>query len=241
MSASVANIHSETGWDALADELPMVVRVMSSPATLEELAEVVGERDLVRARRRAARLVREGVIVLRGDRYEAPARMIDTDRQEGMLTSISRYVLPHVMKLANDPTDGVAIQLDLDLDEAEQEALCVGWEKSLVDELNELSDRPAESKEPHTLIVYGTSDVPPAGPPSERMIETLRRCARQRSTPELASRALLIRYDAHIGHPAEAMKIVRRAAARMDAKAPGHRYTLVYGFCANGRIDGEGR
>src|SRR5690606_39124520 len=106
MPSSVANIHSETGWDALAGELPVVVRVMSSPATLEELAEVVGEPDLVKVRRRLARLVREGVIVQRDDRYEAPARIIDSVRQEGLLTSFGLHLMPTITRLANDPSCG---------------------------------------------------------------------------------------------------------------------------------------
>lgn len=240
MSTSVANIHSETGWDALAGELPIVVRVMSSPATLEELAEVVGEPDLVKVRRRIARLVREGVIVQRDDRYEAPARIIDSVRQEGLLTSFGLHLMPTVTRLANDPSCGIALQLDLDLDEAEQEALCAGWEKELVEELNELSDRPAPAKRPYTLVVVGTSDVPPPGPPSERLIETLKRCARQRSG-DGAKRAMLMSYEAHFGHREEAEGLVRKAATRMERKGTGSSYTLIYGFCANDRRDGGSR
>lgn len=239
MSSSVAHIHSETGWDALTGELPLVVRVMSSPATLEEIADVIGEPDLVKVRRRIAKLVREGVIVQRDDRFEAPARIIESVRQEGLLTSFGLHLMPTVTRLANDPGCGIALQLDLDLDEAAQEALCAGWEKELVDELNELSDRPAPSKRPYTLVVFGTSDVPPQAPPSERLIETLKRCARQRSGKD-AKRAMLMSYEAHFGHGVEAEALVRKAAAKVEAKGPGSRYTLVYGFCVNDHRRGGG-
>lgn len=239
--SSVAKIQSETGWDALAEELPMVVRVMAGPATLEDLAEVAGEQDLVRARKRISRLVREGVVVCRNDHFEAPAKMIDTDRQEGILTTIARVVIPVLMKIRNEPKDSLCLQVDLDLDEADQEVLCADGQQGLIDDLNELSDRPAAEKQPYTLIVIGTSDVPPAGPPAERALETLRRSARQRSDPSASSRAVIRRYDAHLGHPSEAEALVRRAAEKAGAKSPGSRFTLFYGFCANERDDGEHR
>ncbi|HEY0839614.1 MAG TPA: hypothetical protein VGD74_05465, partial [Vulgatibacter sp.] len=63
-----------------------MARVMAGPATLEELAQAAGERDLVIARRRVSRLVREGLVVLLDERYQAPAKRIDFLRQEGLLS-----------------------------------------------------------------------------------------------------------------------------------------------------------
>lgn len=240
MSASIANIQSETGWDAYADEFSMVARVMAGPATLEQLAQAAGERDLVAARRRVSRLVREGFVIRREELFEAPARRVDVFRQEGMLTSIARMVLPTVVKLANDPESGVAVQIDFTLDEEGQQALCAEAEKSLVDGLNELSEDRVEPKDPYALVVFATSDVPPPGPPAERVLETLRRCVRQRSTPELSSRAMVMRCDAHLGDRAKAEELVRRAAAARAANGrAGTPFTMFFGLCASRRIDGE--
>ncbi len=241
MSPEVAKFHSETGWDALSDGLPMVVRVMSGPASLDELAEAMGERDLVVAQRKLRRLIREGIIVESGERYEAPARLIDTDRQEGLLTSIARLVMPTVTRLANDPSVGYVAQIDLDMDEAEQEAFCAAYEQDLVEALNEASEVPADERHACSWVIFGTSDVPPNLPPQQRLLETLKRCALQRSTPGVASRAMLRYSEGRYGSPATAESLIRGAAEKMKQRAAGRRYTLVYGFCANGRIDGDER
>lgn len=229
--SSVARIRSETGWDALSDAYPIIVRLLSGPATLEELAVVAGEIDLVSVRRRLARLIREGVVVQRDGRFESTVGLIDTDQQEGMLTSLSRYLLPVVMKLASDPSAGFVRQIDLDLDEGDQEALCLAGEQDLIEALNEASEVPAPTKWPYALVVIGTSMVPPPAPPEERLVETLKRCAQQRSTPELAARSMLRRYTASFGDPSAAEALVRRAAERASVGRPGKRFTAVYAFC----------
>lgn len=238
MAPNIALFKNETGWDALSDEFQMVVRVMSGPASLEEIAEVMGEKDLVAARKRVSRLVREGIVIEQGGTYQAPAKLIDSVPQEGLLTSISRHVMPIVTTLANDPSCGFVVQLDLDLDEADQEAFCKGMEQGLIEELNEESDRPGVSQQAYSMFVLGTSDVPPAAPQQERLIETLKRYARQRSNPRLASRTLLRCFTAHFGDPANAENIVRNAANRMERGGLGTRFTVVYGFCSNSRIVG---
>ncbi|AKU92189.1 hypothetical protein [Vulgatibacter incomptus] len=235
MSASVAKIYSETGWDALSGEVPIIVRVLSGAATLEELADAAGERDLVRMRKRLSRLVREGILVQQGALYEATARAFESDRQEGMLTTVARHFLPVIAKVANDPSSGFVAQVDLDLDEAEQEAFCSVGEQALLEELTALTELPAPAKEPWALVVMATSDVPPEDPTQERLMETLRRCARQRATASLAPRSVLRYLEGHFGDPGAAVELVRKAASKLGERRPGRRFSVTYTFCASPR------
>lgn len=243
MGAPVADVLSETGWDALSDGLPMVVRVLAGPCTLEEIAKDSGESDLRLVEKRLSRLVREGILVKEGERYQAPARLIKTFRQEGMITSLSRHVIPFLSQLEEEPDSCLAIQLDLALDHEEQAGLRSGVVQELVDRLNELSDRPAAERKPHTLVVLGTSDVLTAGAPRTGLLEILKRSARQRSTPDRANRAVLMCYEARFGDPEAAREAVldavrglrERGASALSATP----YTMVFGFGANARMDGE--
>jgi len=242
MEPLVADVLSETGWDALTDGHPMVVRALEGPCTLEEIALAAGERDLALVGRRLARLVREGILVRNGDHYRAAARMIQTFRQEGLISSLSRHVMPIITRLAHEPESGFAIVLDVKLDEEEQAALRSGAIKDLIDELNQLSEAPAPERTPRTLVVLGTSDVPPPGPRGDRLLEIFKRTARQRSEQERAPRAVLTCYDARFGDPEAAAALVRSFAARIEARGSSPSatpYTLVFGFGAKVQMDGE--
>jgi len=239
--SAIAKFQSETDWDVIAGEAPLLARVTSSPATLEELAEVAGEVDLVKVRRRVARLERAGVVVMKADRFEAAARTIESDRQEGMLTSISRYILPYVAGLAHDPSIGFVTQIDLDFDETEQRAFCSAGEQDLRDALDDLSSRPGTGARLHTLVLIGTSDVPSEMPGKDRLLETLKRCGRQRAMSSLADRAVLRTHTALFDDPAAAETLVRSAAAKTATRGEGKLFTVIYAFCANERVNGEGR
>lgn len=247
MGLGTTDIRSETGWDALSDGLPMVVRALAGPATLEEVASAAGEADLVVARKRLSRLVREGILVQVGDRFQAPSRLITTVRQEGLITSLSRHVLPAVTRLAAFPESGLAIQLDLELEIEEQERLRRGPVEELVKRLNELSDQHAEQRSPWLLTVYGTSDVPPPAPRGERLLETLKRSAKERSSGERAARAVLMCYEAQFGDPNAARALVEDIARGLEARTSRQRhhsqanYTLVFGFSPSGSQDGDVR
>ncbi len=232
--AAVAQVRTETAYDALQDGLSLVLRLLDGP---RDLAALAGAGDRARAQALLGRLVRAGLVREAGGRYEAVANLVHQTRQEGMVTFLSRYVLPLLTRLVREPGEGFVAQLDLDLDPEAQAGLRGGIVQALVEELNALSDEPAEKKAPCTAVVIGTSDVPPAsGEASERLLETVRRAARQRATPASRDRAVLTQYDALFGADAarRAEAAVRRAADRLAAaRATGQRpgYTIVIGFC----------
>lgn len=245
MSASVANIMSETGWDALFDGLPLMVRVLAGPSTLEEVAEAAGERELVAVQKRMARLERAGIVERQGERYLARASLIASAAQEGLVTAISRHVLPNVMRLAEEPSSGIAELLDLTLDEEEQVSLRPGPIQALIEKLNSISEAPSASTDAYTLVVVGTSDVSPAGPLPERMIATLKACAKQRSTPAHAARTVLVSYHARFGDAAGAEQAVRSTIRTLSArKSPGSdatSYSVLIGFRKQDPMNGGAR
>src|SRR5690606_19805651 len=113
---------------------------------------------------------------------------------------------------------GFAILLEVKLNEEEQAGLRGGVVNELLEELNHLSEVPAPERSPRTLVVLGTSDVPAPGPRGERLLETFKLTARQRSEQDRAQRAVLTCYDARFGDPQAAEKLVRSAAASIEAR-----------------------
>lgn len=240
---AMQQVQSETAYDALQDGLPLVLRLLSDPLPAAALAQP-GE-ELAAVTRKLERLVRAGLIRKDGERYTAVARLVHQTRQEGMVTFLSRYVLPMFTRLMREPGQGFVTQLELALGPDEQSALRGGVVQELVEELNRLSDEPAapgEAKVACTAVVLGTSDVPPQGEAGERLLETVRRCARERATPGRSERAVLTQYDALFGVATveRAEAAVRSLASRLAAERaagagtgrnerPG--YTLAIGFC----------
>lgn len=244
--APQVEIRSELTYDALVDGWSLVRRVLAQPSTLQELAVAEGEDEAVVAKRLAP-LVRGGVLRIEADRYHPVAANVHTTRLEGMVSGLSRYVLPLVTDLVQRPEHGFLVQLDLQLPATEQAGLRSGLVQQLLEELTSVSDEAAEEMRPYTAIIVGTSDVPPQAEAGDRCIETVRRCARQRSTPDAAARAVLTYYDALIGvaNAGRAEEAVRRAAARMaerqveSGKKPN--YTMVFAFGSRENAQGVGR
>jgi len=240
-----AQIRSETVYDALIDGWSLVLRVLAQPCTLQELAAHEGL-DAAVVEKRLVPIERAGIIRRAGDRFEAVASAIYTPRLEGMVSGLSRYVLPLVTQVVEKRGDTLALQLDLDLQPAEQEALRSGLVQDLLNDLHAITDEPAARRATYTAVIVGSSDVPPAGEAGERALETVRRCARQRSDPERASRAVLTYFDGLIGfeHVERAEAAVRRAASRLEHRVVHERKPAYTIFVAFGRRDagqGEGR
>jgi hypothetical protein len=245
MAPEVAEFRSETAYDALQDGLSLVVHVLSQPASVDELAAEEPAADRATVEKRLRRLERAGILKLESGKWQPVARMVVSSRQEGMVTFLSRYMLPSFVQLVREPNQGFVVQLDLVLDPEEQKALRGGLVQDLLKDLNGLSDEPGDEKKPGTLVVVGTSDVPPpAAAEDDRILETVRRCARQRTSSSEAERAVLTFYGARyaVNHLGRAEALVRSAAGKMAERvAQGRKpnYTLVIGFRADLQRAGE--
>ncbi|WP_373046497.1 hypothetical protein [Vulgatibacter sp.] len=238
MASEVAEFRSETAYDALQDGLSLVVRVLSEPASVEELV-LEGDADRATVEKRLRRLERAGILKVEDGRWQPVARMVVSSRQEGMVTFLSRYMLPSFVQLVREPNQGFIAQLDLVLDAEAQRGLRGGLVQELLKELNALSDVPGGPRRPGTLVVVGTSNVPaPAAAEDDRILETVRRCARQRTVASEAERAVLTFYSAMYAADrlGEAEALVRRAlekvaSGQVEGRKPN--YTLVIGFRAD--------
>jgi hypothetical protein len=237
VTVSFAELRSEAAYDALLEGMPIVLSVMRGPRTAAELA-AAGVVDPARADRMLARLQRAGLLREVGGRYEPIADVIEHTRQEGMITFLSRAVLPLVTRLADEDAPGFVVQLDLDLGPDEQADLHRKTLQPVLEAIGGVSDASAgEDPVPCTVVAIGTSDVPPAGEAGHRLIETVRRAARQRSSPGDASRAVLLEGHTTIGRAslARAEGLVRACAAELAPRqSSGKRpaYTLALVFCA---------
>lgn len=164
------------------------------------------------------------------------------------MTSLTRYVLPSLTRAAREPGAAFWQQLDLCLTPDEQAALRRDlW--ALSEELNEISLQASDDAVACTAVVVGTSDVPKTSDPAEKALETVRRAARQRATPEAADRALVRQFDALFGRASvpSAEQTMRTVSERLRSREcpAGQRatYTLLLGFfvreqsCASGGDD----
>jgi DNA-binding transcriptional ArsR family regulator len=245
MNKPVATAYTEAAWDALQDGTELVLRLFNGPQTAAELSTATGEDPSV-VERKLRRLAKAGLVRQAEDRWEVVARLVHQTRQEGMVTSLTRYLLPSLTRAAREPGLGYWAQLDLNLSPDEQATLRAGPIQALGEELNELSLRPADDAVAGTAVMVGTSDVPRVTEPAERMLETVRRAARQRATPEAAGRAVLTQFDGLFGRKTlpEAEQAVRAAVERLRPREcrAGERatYTLLLGFFVRERARAAG-
>lgn len=242
MEKPVATAYTEAAWDALQDGMEFVLRLFSGPKTTAELAAVTHE-DPSLVARKLARMTKVGLLRQLDDRWEPVAHFVHQVRQEGMVTSLTRYVLPSLTRAARESEAGYWAQLDLDLAPEEQVGLRAGLVKDLNDELYRLSlDPSGEEQVVGTSVIVGTSDVPGSIDPTERLFETVRRAARQRATPDSSGRAVLNQLDGLFGIEAisAAEEAVRAAVERLRPRESraGERakYTMLLGFFARGSL-----
>lgn len=219
MMAKVHEIGTETGYDALESAHATVIRLCARRRTLEEVAAAEGATDLAAVEKKLARLVRNGVLRKVDEFYESTAPVVYAKRQEGMVTFVSRFVLPNLMRLMRDGS-GHAALLDLHIPLDAQRGLRPGMVADLARDLNAISDEPAtEDKQVYTMVAMGTSDVPPAGEMEERLIEMVRRTSRQRLIPEVADRAFYTQFDTSLAPSAFDRAVARVQQAQQDLKA----------------------
>jgi hypothetical protein len=244
MNKPVATAYTETAWDALQDGMELVLRLFSEPLSTADLAAATGEpANLVE--RKLARLEKTRLLRRVGGRWEVVAQHVHQTRQEGMVTSLTRYVLPSLTRAAREPGAGYLEQIDLCLAPEDQVKLRENlWRLS--EDLNEISLRTAEARVACCAVVVGTSDVPLTTDPAEKMLESVRRAARQRATPEAADRAVLRQFDGLFGTELvpEAEQVVRAAADGLRVRACQSEqrptYTLLLGFFVRGRTRAVG-
>lgn len=233
--SGITEVRSESAYDALQDSREIVVRLLSRPASLDELVAVDPTQNPVEVDKRLKRLIRTGLVQQNGERFEAVAQIMQQVRQEGIITSLSRYVLPLFTNIVSDPGKGFVQQLDLHLPISAQEALRQGVIQDLVFGLRDLSEETSADTKPCIAVIVGTSDVPGQMDQGERLLETVRRSARQRAMPSQADRAVLTQIDGYFGTEAslQAESMFRRLAERLTSDQPtGVRtnYTLALAF-----------
>lgn len=239
---AITEIRTESAYDAMQEGMPFVVRLVSEPATFEELHAIEPELPRAQVEQRLKRLVRNGLIREEGNRFEAVAQVVRQVRQEGIITSLSRYILPTLTDIVSEPGKGFVQQLDLHLPVPDQVALRQGVIHDLAMGLKDLSDEPAAKTKPCIAVIVGTSDVPGPMDPGERLLETVLRSARQRAIPSQADRAVLTQIDGYFGTAAilQAESLFRQLAERLASEQPtGVRanYTLALAFSARERTE----
>lgn len=238
-SETKAEFLSESAYDALREGLPLVVRLLRSPSSVSELAKEWP--DEVRLRRILGRLERSGIVRKEGERYVASAGVVQSRRQEGMVTAVSELCFPTLVRLFQDPRSGLLMQLDLSLSEEEQRALRQGPVEELIGELYRLSEEPAPRSEALRVIVFGTANPPRMEDPVDRTFEILRRTARDRTIAGMRERAVITVTDGHFASFERAAGALRRFANRMQdsvAEPSSATYSLVLGLSAQPLADG---
>lgn len=185
--------------------------------------------------RRLKRLVRSGLVRQEGDRFEALAQIMQQTRQEGIITSLSRYILPMFTNVVQQPDGTFVTQLDLHLSVEEQRSLRSGPIQETVVALDGLTTELTSETKVCVFAVVGTSDVPPPGDPGDRILDTIRRAARQRSIPAESQQAVLTQQEAYfdVAVVRRAEALVRQLADNFDGrKADGAKanYTLALAF-----------
>jgi hypothetical protein len=234
MEKKLATAYTESTWDAMQDGLELILRLFSGPRTLAQLAAEVRS-DPAQVESALRRLVRVGLVRTDGKTFEAVASAVHQDRREGMVTSLTRYILPWLTRVARDPSAGFWEQIDVDLTPEEQENTWTNTAMPLFYRLNDLSLDPGPDARVYTAVLVTTSDVPSHRDPADRVLETVKRAARQRATPEAAGRAVLGQFDGLFGAEKleRAKQELRQAIEQYRAREvrQGHpRYTVVLGF-----------
>lgn len=230
---------SESAYDALRDGMSLVVRLFRSPRTLAELEAEWP--DVIQLRRLLDRLERSGIIRKDGERYVAAAGVMQSRRQEGMVSALSQFFLPTLTRLVQDPNSGLLLPLELSLSEEEQQGLRHGPIEALFDELIQLTEEPTPTSEALRLIIFGTANPPQSEDPVDRVFEVLRRTARDRTLSDVRERTVFTMADGSYPSMKVAAGALLHFADRMrEFVVPSNSatYSLVLGLTAQPRFEG---
>lgn len=230
---SAAVFHSEKAYDALLDAMPLAGRIIQSPCTEEELLREFSDLDRPSLVKMLSRLVRGDIVRKVGDKYEATSTFLYSYRQGTQLEAVSELFLPMVLGVAEDPGDGLLLHLELALSVEEQLDLFSGPVKGLLANLSALGDQPAKETHERCLFVLGTPDVPVPQTGLDRILEILRRSARDRVDPARRDRSILTFFQGRFATTQLATRAVldfESQFASKKANTENMTYSLVVGL-----------
>jgi hypothetical protein len=189
---STLEIKNELAYDLLQDHFETVLELLDAPMPCAELVRRVGSTA-------TERLVRHGLLAIEGDSVRAVSNVYQQVRQEGMMTFLSRYVVPALTASLGEGSDSTAglSSYFLRLSREEMAGLRVGVVGELLGELGEVSDSPASGPTGRlTVLVVGTSHLV-SGDASQGDLALLhlKHAAQQRSNPAEKTLAVLTQGD----------------------------------------------
>lgn len=214
---STLEVKSEVAYDLVQDHFETILALLDRPMPRGELVSRLGEESTLQ------RLLRHGLLVADGELYRAASNVYQQVRQEGMMTFLSRYVLPALTRSVDDDGGfaGLATRR-LALSAAAMSGLRSGRVHELFAELGDISDTPALGPTGRlSVLVVGTSDVTTeAGDEAETALRHLQRAARQRANPTEKSLAILTQGDfmADAGRYQAACEAVERFLTRLEGE-----------------------
>lgn len=154
MSAPLARVENEIAYDLLQDHLELILRLIESPLSRDEVVHYAGSEKSVE------RLERYGLIRATSRGMEAVSSTYQQMRQDGMVSFLERYVLPSLTVRAHASRTTDLLNHYLFLSDRERDEMLRGPVQSFFEELSELSDAPM-SGEPARLsvLVVGANQV----------------------------------------------------------------------------------
>jgi len=219
MSAPALEVTSEVAYDLLQDHMETILALLDQPLSRGEVLSRVGSPAVL------DRMLRQGLVQPDGNSIRAVAGVYHQLRQEGMLSFLSRYVLPTLTANVDGegtPYASLAARY-VALDGSRARGLRQGPVQHLFEELGAVSDQPATGPVARlTVLVVGTSRIVRAHlPEDEAALAHAKNASLQRSTPAERELAVLSQGDflADEGRFTAARDLVTRFVAGLDADA----------------------
>jgi hypothetical protein len=186
-------VSSEMAYDLVQDHLDTLLALLDGPLPRAEVVSQLGTSVAL------DRLLAHGLIAAEGEQLRAVASVYHQLRQEGMMSFLSRYVLPG-LRATLDPGERRSSTLavrPLELAREEMVALRQGPVQQLFEELTAISEQAVQGSVARlSVLVVGTSHVAPEVMPApESALTHLRQASIQRATPAERECALLSQVD----------------------------------------------
>lgn len=218
MNAEPLFVRSEVAADLVVDHLDVVLALLDKPMAKTELLSRLGSESTL------ARMERHGLVVRDNEQYRAVSDVYQQLRQEGMMSFLTRCVLPAIT--ASIERDGSTptslVSRHLRLGEATIRGLRQGAVAQLWSDLATISEVPAEGPVSQLkILVVGTSEVlRDELPEDEAVLTHLQRASRQRATDAERDLALLsqINFLADASRYASAQAAIERFIASFAAQ-----------------------
>lgn len=219
MNAQPLVVRTEIAADLVVDHLDVILALQNSPLTKSDVVTRLGSEATFN------RLVRHGLLVEENHLCRAVSDVYQQARQEGMMSFLSRCVLPAIT--ASIESDAhVPTQLAtryLHLSDSQIRGLRAGWVTDFFSELTAISEEPQQGPTAQLkFVVVGTSDVlPETLPQDEAVLIHLQRASVQRATANLRDLAMLTQINFLACHAryAKAQQALATFLARLDTQA----------------------